>query len=136
MLVSQTSRTSRFLRSCLVGVPALVAIAACSDGSGPGDDGPPGVLSLSVGEGRTLTAAQAATIEVSGGSGGAEFVLVPFHASESPASTVSLQFTGTQITGVSGPPSPQLSPGGDPLFSLRRASSVESRSAARAGRRR
>lgn len=132
MLVSQTSRTSRFLRSCLVGVPALVAIAACSDGSGPGDDGPPGVLSLSVGEGRTLTAAQAATIEVSGGSGGAEFVLVPFHASESPASTVSLQFTGTQITGVSGPPSPQLSPGGDPLFSLRRASSVESRSAARA----
>ena len=130
MPVNDTTRLSGSLYVRLFGLPCLLAIAACGDG-GPGPDDPPGVLSLSVGEGRTLTATQAATIEVSGGSAGAEFVLVPFHGSESPGSTVSLQLTGTQITGVTGPPSPGLSPGGTPSFS-RRASTLESREAARA----
>lgn len=131
MLLNDATRLSRFLRASLIGLPLILALAACGDG-GPGPNDPPGVLSLSVGEGRTLTAAQAAPIEVSGGSSGAEFVLVPFHASESPSSTVSLQFTGTQLTGVSGPPLPQLSPSRNPSFLARGASSVESRELARA----
>jgi hypothetical protein len=80
------------------------------------------VLSLEVGQSRTLTAAQATTIEISGGSAGADFVLVPFHGSETPSSTVSLQFTGTEITGVAA----QLSPG-DPAFSAERAAGLRPR---------
>jgi hypothetical protein len=88
---------------------ALV-LAACGR-DGPNEPPPPvGVLSLAVGEGRTLTASQAATIEISGGSAGGEFVLIPFHASQVATSTVALEFAGTQMTGVTGPPSPQVGP--------------------------
>jgi uncharacterized protein YjdB len=70
----------------------------------------PAGISLAVGESRTLTASQAATIEISGGSTGAEFVMVPFHGSQTPTATVALEFNGTNITGVSGPPLPQVAP--------------------------
>ncbi len=98
---------SRFSPACVL--TFALALAACGGGV---DDPPvpPGVISLAVGEGRTLTAAQAATIEVSGGSAGAEFVLVPFNASQTPSATVALEFSAAQITGVTGPPLPQLAP--------------------------
>jgi hypothetical protein len=108
-----------------------VLVAACGDG-GPGPELPPGVLSLSVGEGRTLTSAQAATIEINGGSAGAEFVLVPFSASQSPSATVPLEFAATQVTSVTGPPLPSLQPvRGAELFA-ERAASVAARLAMRA----
>jgi hypothetical protein len=112
MRVTHATRTMRTVVA--LGFTTL-AVAACGDG-GPGPNQPPGVISLAVGEGRTLTAAQAATIEVSGGSGG-EFVLIPFHGSQTPSATVPLEFSGTQITGVTGPPSPQLAPANAPALS-------------------
>jgi predicted small lipoprotein YifL len=103
---------------------ALVLSACGRDGP---TELPPGVIVLNVGQGRTLTASQAATIEISGGSG-AEFVLIPFHASQTPTSTVALEFSGTQITGVIGPPSPQVGPAVGPQ--LLRAPSADALSAA------
>jgi uncharacterized protein YjdB len=70
----------------------------------------PAGISLAVGESRTFTASQAATIEISGGSAGAEFVMVPLHGSQTPAATVALEFNATNITGVSGPPLPSVGP--------------------------
>jgi hypothetical protein len=94
-----------------------LAVAACGGDGGPGPNLPPGVISLAVGEGRTLTASQATTIEISGGSAGGEFVLIPFYASQTPTATVPLEFSGTQVTGVTGPPSPQLAPANSPALS-------------------
>jgi hypothetical protein len=107
---------TRTMRTVMAAGFTTLAVAACGGDGGPGPNPPPGVISLAVGEGRTLTAAQATTIEVSGGSGG-EFVLVPFHGSQTPSSTVALDFSGTQITGVTGPPSPQLAPANAPALS-------------------
>jgi hypothetical protein len=129
MDATRTTRTSRTLIA--VGFTAL-AVAACGGDGGPGPNPQPGVISLAVGEGRTLTASQAATIEVSGGSGGAEFVLVPFHGSQSASATVALDFSSTQITGVTGPPLPHLAPATDPGLSVERVASLHARAAARA----
>jgi hypothetical protein len=85
-------------------------------------------ISLAVGESRTFTAAQAATIDINGGASGSEFVLIPFYGSQAAASTVALQFTGTQIGAVTGPPTPQRGPAWGPLLS--RASSRNALSAA------
>jgi hypothetical protein len=129
MRVMHATRTTRSVIA--VGFTTL-AVAACGSDGGPGPPPPPpGVISLAVGEGRTLTAAQAATIEVSGGSGG-EFVLIPFHGSQTPSATVALEFSGTQIIGVTGPPSPQLAPVDEPGLSIERAASLQARAAARA----
>ncbi|MFN2567440.1 MAG: hypothetical protein ABR499_20785 [Gemmatimonadaceae bacterium] len=105
-----------------------IGLAACR-GDGPTPPPlPPGVIALAVGESRTLTAAQGATIEVSGGSGGGEFVIIPFHGSQTASSNVALEFTPTQITGVTGPPTPQVGPAAEPLLS--RASSIAGMNAA------
>jgi hypothetical protein len=118
----------RFSFACVF-VVALTA-AACGDGGGPPP--PPDVISLAVGQSRTLTASQAATIEVSGGSAGGEFVLVAFHASQVAGSTVPLEFSGTQITGVTGPPTPYIGPTFDAL--LARAPSTDPDAPDEAGR--
>jgi uncharacterized protein YjdB len=70
----------------------------------------PAGISLAVGESRTLTASEAGRIEISGGSAGAEFVLVPFHGSRTAAATVALEFNATNISGVTGPPLPHIAP--------------------------
>jgi hypothetical protein len=98
------------MRSVTSAALTALALAACGDGGGPGPNPQPGVIVLNVGEGRTLPASQAATIEVSGGSAGEEFVLIPFYANQTPTATVALEFSGTQITGVAGPPLPQVAP--------------------------
>jgi len=95
----------RFPFACVL---VIALAAACGDGGGPPP--PPGVISLSVGQSRTLTGSQAATLEVGGGSAGGEFTLIAFHASQTAGATVALEFSGTQITGVSGPPSPYVGP--------------------------
>jgi uncharacterized protein YjdB len=69
-----------------------------------------GVISLAVGESRTLTASQAAMIEISGGSTGAEFVMIPFHGSATATATVPLELNATNVTGVVGPPLPHIGP--------------------------
>jgi hypothetical protein len=119
----------RFSSAC----PLIFAflLAACRGGVDEPPT-PPGVLSLALGEGRTLTASQAATIEVSGGSSGAEFVLIPFYASQSPTATVALELVGTQITGVSGPPLPHVASSTTPSFSIEGAASFRAREAGRA----
>jgi hypothetical protein len=110
---------------------ALV-LAACGDGTKP--PVPPGVISLAVGEGRTLTASQAATIEVSGGATGGEFVLIPFHGSQTPTATATLEFSATQVTAVTGPPLPEISPTTTARLSVspERMASLRARAAARA----
>jgi hypothetical protein len=107
-----------------------LALAACSGGSEPPP--PSSAISLNVGEGRTLTASQAATIEVSGGAAGGDFVLIPVHGSQTPGATVALEFAGSQITTVTGPPLPQLAPATEPVFSVERLASLEARGAMRA----
>jgi hypothetical protein len=116
---------TRTMRTVITAGFTTLVLAACGGDGGPGPNPPPGVISLNVGEGRTLTAAQAATIEISGGSG-AEFVLIPFYASQTPTATVSLDFASTQITGVSGPPLPQVAPATSGGLSLERPTSLAS----------
>jgi hypothetical protein len=102
----------------------VLGLGACKDGGGPNT--PDDVIRLSVGETRTLTASEAASIEVGGGGG--EFVLIPFSGSLTASSNVALEFTGTQISGVTGPPTPQIGPSSAPLLS--RAASTEALGAA------
>jgi uncharacterized protein YjdB len=70
----------------------------------------PAGISLAVGESRTFTASEAATIEISGGSTGAEFVMVPFHGSLTATATVALEMNATNVIAVSGPPLPHVAP--------------------------
>jgi uncharacterized protein YjdB len=89
-----------------------------------------GGISLAVGESRTFTASQAATIDISGGSTGAEFVMVPFHGSLTPAATVALEFSGTNITGVSGPPLPHIAPATPGALSVANDASLQANATA------
>jgi hypothetical protein len=107
----------RFPFAC-ISVLALAA-AACGDGGGP--PLPPGVISLSVGETRVISSSDAGTIEVSGGSGGAEFVLLALHASQTPGATAALDFSGEQLVAAPGPPTPDLTPIADVGPTLARA---------------
>jgi hypothetical protein len=109
----------------------VIALAACGGGTEPPPP-PPGVLALNVGEGRTLTSAEAAPIEISGGSAGAEFVLVPFSATQSWASTVALELNASQITGVTGPLLPSIAPTREDRIFAERVASAAARSAGRA----
>ncbi|MFN2566617.1 MAG: hypothetical protein ABR499_16595 [Gemmatimonadaceae bacterium] len=107
----------RFPFACVF-VIALAA-AACGDGGGPPP--PPGVISLSVGETRAISSSDAGTIQVSGGAGGAEFVLVALHGSQTPGATVALDFSGEQLAAAAGPPTPDLAPAASAGPTLARA---------------
>src|SRR3712207_1306670 len=81
----------------------LLTLVACDGGSsvtgpGPGPSQTPITLTLGVGEVRTVSAAEAATLRVSGAPGGAEFTLIPFYGTTSVASTVTLELTGEQLS--------------------------------------
>jgi hypothetical protein len=130
MPVTYAVHAARTTRTLVVGAMSAIALAACGGDGGPGPQLPPGVISLAVGEGRTLTSEQAATIEIAG-SAGADFVLIPFHASTTQNATVALQFVGTDLTSVTGP-TPQAGPASDPAFSVERAATLRSRDALRA----
>jgi hypothetical protein len=132
MLVMRAMHAIRTTQTIIAGAIAALAGAACGGDGGPGPNPPPGVISLAVGEGRTLTAAEAATIEVAGGSAGGDFVLIPVYGSQTASATVALSFSSTQITGVIGPPLPQLAPATDRQLSVERIASLHARSAARA----
>jgi hypothetical protein len=87
-----------------------------------------GAISLAVGEARTLTGLDAATIEVSGGPTGGEFVLIPLNASVTPAATVALGVSAAGVTGIVGPPTPYASPATPAMLSVeRRATFVQTR---------
>jgi len=117
-------------------VSALALVACGGGGTEPEPPPPVGVISLNVGESRELTAAQAASpIEVSGGSAGAEFVLVAFHGSQSSENTAALVFNGTQVSAASGPPNPGLAPAGGAQLSAAPGSDAASLAALRAAAR-
>jgi hypothetical protein len=130
MPVTHAIHAARATRTLVIGAMSALALAACGGDGGPGPEIPAGVISLAVGEGRTLTSAQAATIEIAG-SGGADFVLIPFHGSTVPTATVALEFSGTDLTGVAGS-TPQLAPASDPAFSIERTATLRSRDTLRA----
>ena len=90
----------------------------------------PAGISLAVGESRTFTASQAATIEISGGLTGAEFVMVPFHGSQTPTATVALEFNATTTTGITGPPVPSVAPATPGELSVARAARLQANAGA------
>jgi hypothetical protein len=130
MPVTHAIHAARATRTLVVGAMSAIALAACGGDGGPGPPIPPGVISLAVGEGRTLTSEQAATIEIAG-SAGADFVLIPFHASQTPTATVALQFSGTDLTSVTGS-IPHAGPASGPAFSVERAAILRARDGLRA----
>lgn len=89
--------------STIVVVAPAPASAACTASS---------ARSLAVGEAVTLSGAEAAALCVGGGSGGAEFVAVPFYASGTGGATLRLEVGGAGVTGVAGPPNPSRVPAG------------------------
>jgi hypothetical protein len=113
----------------LLGVAAVI-LTACGDG-GPGPSTPPGIISLAIGETRGISASDASTIQVSGGSAGAEFVLIPFYSSQAASATVALDFSSEQITAAAGPPTPDIIPGPDAGPTLERAASLNAAAPAR-----
>lgn len=94
----------------------LVA-AGCGGTDGVGPEPPPGVISLNVGQSRTVSPSNPTNLEVSGGASGAEFVLVPVSGSASPTASTSFEFTATNVTAVVGPPNPQIGVASGPLLS-------------------
>jgi hypothetical protein len=70
------------------------------------DDG----AGLEVGEVRTLTGAQAQRLLLSGGSGGAEYLYVPFNAAASGDVRLAVEVGGTGVQPPTGPPAPSLAP--------------------------
>jgi hypothetical protein len=99
------------MRSLLIIGAGAALVAGCGDAMMQPETPPPaGAIALSVGETRDIAPADAATIQVSGGSSGAEFVLVPFYASQAPSATVALEFSGEQLREASGPPSSDVAP--------------------------
>jgi hypothetical protein len=100
----------RVMRNLFLLGAAALGVAACKGDGGTGVKLPPGVIALSVGETRAIPSTDAATIQVTGGSAGAEFVLVPFYGSQTPSASVALDFSGEQLTATSGPPTPDVAP--------------------------
>jgi hypothetical protein len=130
MPVTHAIHAARTTRTLVVGAMSAIALAACGGDGGPGPVIRPGVISLAVGEGRTLTSEQAATIEIAG-SAGADFVLIPFHGSTTPSATVALQFSGTDLTSLTGS-TPHAGPASDPAFSVQPTATLGTRDALRA----
>jgi hypothetical protein len=65
---------------------------------------------LGVGDTLTLQGAQASLLCLSGTAAGAEYVVMPFHATREQAATVNLRLVATGVRGVTGPPTPSLAP--------------------------
>ncbi|HEX8394533.1 MAG TPA: Ig-like domain-containing protein [Longimicrobium sp.] len=86
--------------TALITVQSPVPVADCSAANTP---------QLAVGGSVTLAGAQAATLCLDGAAAGAEYMLMPFFASEdmAAATSVSLQASGN-LTAPAGPPSPSL----------------------------
>ncbi|MBW3654472.1 MAG: hypothetical protein KY444_00065, partial [Gemmatimonadetes bacterium] len=101
----------QFLASLL-----LLPLAACEDDSSPTlqssvaglfDDG----AGFAVGEVRNLTGPEAQRLLLAGGSGGAEFLYVPFNAAASGATRLAVEVSGTGVQAPTEPPNPSLAPG-------------------------
>ncbi|HEU0015108.1 MAG TPA: Ig-like domain-containing protein [Longimicrobium sp.] len=65
---------------------------------------------LAVGQSLTVSGPAAAAVCLDGLAAGAEYVLVPFHASEARNATLSVSFAATNVRPVTGPPTPALLP--------------------------
>lgn len=96
----------------------LLPTVACADrGSptGPSADLTPGCpdggLQLAVGDALLVTGPDAARFCVGGGGSGAEYVLVPFFASETGTATLGVEAVGRGVVPVAGPPNPAFGPG-------------------------
>jgi hypothetical protein len=93
----------------------LLPLAACGDDSSPTlESSVAGMFGgggeLAVGEVRSLTGAQAQQLQLSGGSGGAEYLYVPFNAAASGDARLAVEVGGTGVQPPTGPPSPSLAP--------------------------
>ena len=93
----------------------VVALAGCGGdgggpvtGPGPNPSQTPITLTLGVGEVRTVSAAEAGLLRVTGAQGGAEFTLIPFYGTTSVASIATLEFSGQELSATAGPPSPEI----------------------------
>lgn len=71
----------------------------------PGETG----FSLAVGEVRTFTASQAASICLSGGATGSEYTYIPFNAAAA-SQTLALEIVGGGVVAAQGPPNPSRAP--------------------------
>ena len=94
----------RRLACCFI---CAVAAAACGDGNGPPPP-PEGLITLGVGEVKTIALSDAAPMLISGGSAGAEFTLIPVNALEDARATIALELSGEKLTTAAGPPTPRL----------------------------
>ncbi|HEY0036631.1 MAG TPA: hypothetical protein VGB66_08090 [Longimicrobium sp.] len=100
----------QFLASLL-----LLPLAACEGDSSPTLQSSVAGLfggggELAVGEVRSVTGAQAQRLVLSGGSGAAEYLYVPFNGATS-ADRLAVEVSGTGVQPPTGPPNPSLSPG-------------------------
>lgn len=68
-------------------------------------------ISLEVGEVLTLEAGEAQAVFLQGGENGAEYLYVPFNASETGPAQITLEVQGGNISPPTGPPTPALVPG-------------------------
>jgi hypothetical protein len=66
---------------------------------------------LEVGEVLTVTAAEAQTLILAGGANGAEYLYVPFNASEAATGFLNLEVRGGNVVPPTGPPNPDRAPG-------------------------
>lgn len=97
--------------------PLLLALlAGCSDDEPTSPALEALVLSvlggLEVGEAVTLSGEDARTLYLNGGADGAEYVYVPFFASETGAAQLAVEVSGADVRGASGPPNPARIPSG------------------------
>jgi hypothetical protein len=109
-----------------------LGVAACgSDVAGPGLELPvacdeANTLTLDVGAGLTLSGSQARTLCVRAPADGAEFLLVPFAATETSSEGRTVSVMGENVRSAEGPPSPAPRPvgAGRPPEGLRLAGAV------------
>lgn len=94
LIVARVESRADTLRLRVVGAAAV----ACA----PGQTG----VELQVGEARALDVSQGGVVCVGGSTSGAEYLLVPFHASSTLEARLRLELLGGGIRPVSGPPSP------------------------------
>ncbi|MGH7458439.1 MAG: hypothetical protein ACREKN_05045 [Longimicrobiaceae bacterium] len=69
-------------------------------------------LELAPGEVALFEGALLRTLQLSGGSDGAEYLYVPFNSNDAGAVTIAVDITGTGVQAPTGPPNPALAPGG------------------------
>ncbi|MBV9774996.1 MAG: hypothetical protein JO040_13665, partial [Gemmatimonadetes bacterium] len=81
-----------------LGVPGAAAPASCTP------------VALTVGQVYQAGPADASSLCVAGGSGGSEYVLIPFHASTALEAQLAVNVTASNVVPVTGGPSPSRSP--------------------------